>query len=310
MVASHLYKSPAPTWMPAQSPLPTYPVMQTGGSVYPHEAAAMRRTMVPQQYLPASPHRRHHHRHRSSPRRLNPLCCGLDAAFGDSGKRRRRQTYAEKMEFRERTGMAVSIDSADEDDWDETRVARKVWGTRKGPVRERPVDDLLITVQDLFPCFAPLFDCCGCGRKRVKRVLPCKAEPQMTNGPKLETVCLDCGNVIDAKHLPRTINLDMFDRQDPTKHSAFVHGMPAEEDSPNTLGNFDGYQEWRVAPDDPTLTTTKKVDYTPLPQFSPAPPRIFKNVPSATTRPYTDETYGVDDTGRVQLPEFPTGGSR
>eukprot|EP01057_Protomagalhaensia_wolfi_P005276 Protomagalhaensia_wolfi_Nauph_80__5275@NODE_569_length_2276_cov_134_437640_g425_i0_p1_GENE_NODE_569_length_2276_cov_134_437640_g425_i0NODE_569_length_2276_cov_134_437640_g425_i0_p1_ORF_typecomplete_len303_score37_92_NODE_569_length_2276_cov_134_437640_g425_i03071215 len=243
----------------------------------------------------------HRHRHKRTPKG-NPLCCGFDTYIGQRRKPRR----SEKFEFRERTGLAVEIDSADENDWDAPAVSRKVWGDRRGPVRDRPVDDLLITMQDLFPCFAPLFDCCGCGRKKAKRCLPCKPTPHPGQGPKLETVCLDCGNVIDAKHLPRTVNLDMFDRQDPAKHSAFVQGVVGEDDSPNTLGNFEGYREWTVLPEDPSMISQKKrLDYTPLPQFDAAPPRIFKNLPSATTRPYTDEVYGIDESGRVQLPDFP-----
>lgn len=249
-------------------------------------------------------HRRKQYNKKSS--RLSAFCCGFDAG---SSPRRKKESH--RLEFRDRTGYAVSIDSGDEDDWDAPAMTKKVWGDRRGPVRDRPVDDLLITMQDLFPCFAPLFDCCGCGRRRPKRILPCKSHAREAPGPKLETVCLDCGNVIDAKHLPRTVNLDMFDRQDPAKHAAFINGMYGEEDSPNTMGTFQGFQEWTVLPDDP-VTYPKRVDYTPLPQFSPAPPRIFKNAPTSATRVHTNDAYGVDDTGRVALPEFPehTGGSR
>eukprot|EP01054_Gregarina_sp_Poly1_P003263 Gregarina_sp_Poly_1__3262@NODE_1931_length_3055_cov_201_171017_g1244_i0_p2_GENE_NODE_1931_length_3055_cov_201_171017_g1244_i0NODE_1931_length_3055_cov_201_171017_g1244_i0_p2_ORF_typecomplete_len285_score29_74Chorion_2/PF03964_15/0_09_NODE_1931_length_3055_cov_201_171017_g1244_i020442898 len=267
------------------------------------------RTSTPTGWLPAAqsvayaPPHRHHHRHKHRHHRasrLNALCCGFDG-------RSRRRREASRYEFRDRTGLAVSIDSGDEDDWDAPVMTKKAWGDRRGPIRDRPVDDLLITMQDLFPCFSPLFDCCGCGRKRTKRMLPCKSDCQQTGGPKLETVCLDCGNVIDAKNLPRTVNLDMFDRQDPAKHAAFVNGTFNEEDSPNTMGIFDGYKEWTVLPEDPAHFTHKKVDYTPLPQFHPAPPRIFKNPPTATTRVQTDDNYGLDETGHVELPEFPDG---
>eukprot|EP01055_Gregarina_sp_Pseudo9_P005844 Gregarina_sp_Pseudo_9__5843@NODE_8_length_7001_cov_28_146941_g6_i0_p5_GENE_NODE_8_length_7001_cov_28_146941_g6_i0NODE_8_length_7001_cov_28_146941_g6_i0_p5_ORF_typecomplete_len287_score40_23_NODE_8_length_7001_cov_28_146941_g6_i060966956 len=256
----------------------------------------------PVAYSSVHPHgsRRHRHRSRRKPSKLSAFCCG----FNGSSPRR---SEGQRVEFRDRTGYAVSIDSGDEDDWDAPAMTKKVWGDRRGPARDRPVDDLLITMQDLFPCFAPLFDCCGCGRKRSKRLLPCKSHAKQAPGPKLETVCLDCGNVIDAKYLPRTVNLDMFDRMDPNKHAAFINGTH-EQDSPNTMGTFKDYQDWSVLPEDP-LNYHKRTDYTPLPQFNPAPPRIFRNAPTSVTPANANDGYGLDETGHVALPEFAQGGA-
>lgn len=137
--------------------------------------------------------------------------------------RHKRECADDCQRRRRAVGAAISLDSGDEDNWDHNNmqyVNSKVWGHREGPKKERSADHFLITIQDLFPCLMQIFQTCGCARPRSKRVLLKKKKELI--GPKIESICLDCGNVLDVKELPKSIAIDMFDRGTPQRQQAFL----------------------------------------------------------------------------------------
>lgn len=123
-------------------------------------------------------------------------------------------------------------------------------------------------------------------------MLPCKSDRCEAGGPKFETVCLDCGNVLHTQKIPRTVGIDMFDRGTNEHHQAFVHGVvggkppplsnathsqAADQNGLPGVETFEGYKEWTVAAPGATYGNFKR-DVVPLPQFGQAPARIFYNV--------------------------------
>eukprot|EP01071_Lankesteria_metandrocarpae_P003720 Lankesteria_metandrocarpae@DN3141_c0_g1_i1.p1 len=81
---------------------------------------------------------------------------------------------------------------------------------RRGPQRRNSAD-LNITVRDLFPCIGDVLDTCGLGKGKRTRMLnqPIIGNRGLNrNVPQLETVCLDCGHVLDKQHLDKSVLRD------------------------------------------------------------------------------------------------------
>ncbi|EZG43582.1 hypothetical protein GNI_165570 [Gregarina niphandrodes] len=253
---------------------------------------------IPLSVSPVKARHRHHHHHH--PVKKGGFGEWVASALGQLGggpssPRASPRGASSRKDFalRDRLGRTVEIDSDDEGDWDRGAATAKVWGTRAGPSRVRPVDDLLINFQDLFPCLAPLFESCGCVRRRPRRAL--RAAPT-TPGARIEHVCLDCGNVLDAQNVPGTVAIDMFDRGTAARHEAYLQVQAAQQPQET----FQGYESWTLQPRNTNANAPGAI---PLPQFDPAPARILRNRPGDVSHPPPPD-LPTDDSGLVQLPQF------
>lgn len=164
-------------------------------------------------------------------------------------------------------------------------------------MRDRPVDDLLITFKDLFPCLGPLLETCGCARRKSRRQLARGVPTPPTNGPRVEQVCLDCGNVLESRPVPGTVAIDMFDRGCAQRHEAYLDVTGQNAPKPVT---FPGYNDWDTNAPSRAYGSSNIA----LPQFEPGPARRFLADPTQV-QTQTEEEFISDDTGHIKLPDFP-----
>lgn len=145
-----------------------------------------------------------------------------------------------------------------------------------------------------------------------------------SDGARIETVCLECNNVLDSKALPATVSMDVglpFNGGTGAALPAANYPSPFSSLVPPEIGRdtgdinqtFEGYKNWSIVPEKANGGSALMRDPTiPLPVFQNAPPRIFQNRPEDAARYVdgSDRYYGVDHSGHVELPTFPEGGGR
>lgn len=198
----------------------------------------------------------------------------------------------------------ISLDSS-EDNWDlPPKYPDTLVPARSMPNRVRDADELAVTIRDIFPWFANLFKSCGCGVQQSSRGLIRNRNSSAPAGPQMETVCLDCGNVLANHPLPpellKTGGYD-FSRMVGCPGN-FGPNVPGAMDKPPA---FEGYPNWTV-----TAAAAKKREgnLVPLPNFQVGPDRCFQNLPRGTAPQVEDADFIlVDERGVVALPDLPAG---
>lgn len=210
----------------------------------------------------------------------------------------------------------ISIDSS-EDNWDiPPKYPDTLVPARSMPNRVRDADELAVTIRDIFPWFANLLKSCGCGvqqQQQSRGVIRNRVGTQPT-GPQMETVCLDCGNVLEHHPLPPELMRTAVGG--PGYDFSRMVGCPGNFGPHASLaGNnidkppaFEGYPNWTV-----TAAAAKKREnnFVPLPNFQVGPDRCFQNLPRGGTTPQIDTDADfllVDERGVVALPDLPAGG--
>lgn len=233
-------------------------------------------------------------------------------AIADGWSRRGRGAYRPRNQYEFRDGpRLVSIDTT-EDNWDfQYSYPDNLLPARDGPCENRGADDFGITALDLCPWITNLFESC-CAEKKKTRAL---IRPQvLAKGPRLETVCLDCGTVLEHHAMPQGLTRNALgERMDWSHLGGGTPGVLEHVDA-EKLPRFEGYGNWQVAGGcdhqrtAPPKTRTKHV---PLPAFQAGLTRVFNNAPTPGRGPNVIDSdfHNVDETGHVILPNFPKANS-
>lgn len=173
-------------------------------------------------------------------------------------------------------------------------------------LRRRYVDDFDITLRDMFPWLSSFFESCCCPEKKVDTRAVMRRR-QLCHGPRVETVCLECGHVLAQRPLlPRSLEPCT------SYHPGHPFG-PAVDDGgasapPESFPGYEGYAGWEVSP--PTkVVKPKDPTKISLPAFDRGRTRCFRNVPGAVpvsqlTRGQAADLFDKDATGHVALPSF------
>eukprot|EP00914_Ancora_sagittata_P025361 GHVO01050409.1.p1 GENE.GHVO01050409.1~~GHVO01050409.1.p1 ORF type:complete len:492 (-),score=114.52 GHVO01050409.1:144-1619(-) len=159
-------------------------------------------------------------------------------------------------------------------------------------------DGQAIQLRDLFPCLGDIFDACGCPKPKSKARMRAPA----SGGPKLETLCLECGHVLDQQQLPKSMMPSMDRYTMPAMHHRGGHESGDVYEPPEDLPTYSGYKEW-MYPDNEY--PARKPSLYPLPHFNPGPARALRTRPGEReVGHYDNDGFDLDGEGRVSLPVF------